>query len=261
MDTTNGTVKLVAELDLTERLELLRDPKGTYSSKDLGRALNRAAKNIDAICQKLPLQIADQALTYEARFVQLTTGIFSHMVTEGLPAKALARRAQPHTVEEMFWRQYDHLHELLGEAIEAEVESRAIQATEKLVAEALTVHKREQKLLDDQYQSLQEAHQSLQARYEAALLEIETLEQYKSELDTLTQPPQEVAMPKVQVNKEERIRISQAAKMLGIGSKEFIATLHELEHSQYSHHANTLKDPEIIDHVAEVLGLKVQAAA
>jgi hypothetical protein len=252
----------MADLDLATRLEMLRDPKATYSTKDLGRALSRAAQNVDDICKKLPQQTDDHSLTYEARFVQLTIAIFSHMVTEGLPAKALGRRAQPHTVEEMFWRQYDHLHELLDEAIEGEVENRAVQVAENLIADARREFEREQKLLDDQYQSLQEAHQSLQARYEAALLEIETLEQYKTELDTLTRPSlEEVVMPKKPAQKHERIRISQAAKMLGITSKEFIATLHAIEHTQYTHHANTLEDPEIIDHVAEVLDLNVRAAA
>ncbi|MEM7737610.1 MAG: hypothetical protein AAF267_17660 [Deinococcota bacterium] len=63
-------------------------------------------------------------------------------------------------------------------------------------------------------------------------------------------------MPLVEAAPQDKIRVYEAARQVGISSKEFLDLLHELEHYEYTHHTNVLADPEIVDHVREVVKTK-----
>lgn len=194
-------------------------PKRVASNTETGKAWWRAS---DYIFDNIIKTLDSSELTEHEHFVRLLAELgintFGAMVLEHLTKNALGRDPDPELVKAEFDKYLEQLNKTLWQAVEAEVNARVTKQT---------------KTLQERHKDLQCLYESLQGRYEAALELLDDISEPREEIKTMTPVP-------------DRIKVSALAKELNVRSKDVLTTLADMGRDDIYHHAQVIKEPDVI---------------
>jgi hypothetical protein len=259
-------------------------PRKTASNSEAGKAFLRAS---DVIYERIIQPLDSKDLSEQAHFTRLLAELgintFGAMVMESLTKNTLGREPRPDVVLGEFERMLEHLSATLWESVETEVSAKHV------------------KDLQEKHKDLQCLYESLRGRYEAALELLDEISEPKEEImnipdqirvstlakelgvaskdvlaalanigrDDIHHHAQLIREPALiaevvthfQGGMAQPLTVRTVAGQLNVTTRKLIETLQAIDHVDLNKPDAVIYDLEIVDHVAEVLGLEGQAAA